>query len=170
MQAAGIFFARRVDERTANAAGPPPAFRGANVLIDGPLRETVAEVRFSGGGGDPVGINEDGIATAFALPGEDDDLTLFGKSREGISGAAVAGSGGIVVAAMVEVDLAKSLPGAAIILLNGHVQRIASTIHSDAFVLRRQFAVVPGQNEPSIAMTEQIRRPGRGAEACGSSG
>ena len=115
VQAARVFFTGCLDKFAANAASTPPALRGTDVLINGPLCQTIAEVRFGACGGDPVGIDEDGIASAFALTGEDDELPLFGESGERIGGAAIARGGRIVVATMVEVYLAKSLLSASII-------------------------------------------------------
>ena len=115
MQAVGATFAGCLDEFAADAASTPPTLRGSDVLIHAPLCETVVEVALGAGGGDPLGIDEDGIASAFALTGEDDDLPLFGKSSERISRAAITGGGGIVIATMIEVDFAKSLPCAAFI-------------------------------------------------------
>ncbi len=85
-----------------------------------------------------------------------------------VCGAAIPGAGRIVVAAVVEVDLAEAPPRLSLVVRHRYVQGVTSTIYAFTFVARRHFAVIPADHQPAVLMPHDVWRAGRRIESAGN--
>src|SRR5262245_31435875 len=99
------------------------------MLVNRPLLQTIREIGGQFGLDDPLGIDDDGIASTFALAGQHDDLPLLRETSQWIGGATISGFCWVIVASMIEVDLAKAAPGFSFIVRDRNVECVASTVN-----------------------------------------